>query len=139
MIARVMLFLSQFFGRWWFYIIPSRWRKVSMAGKVYDVIDKASDKAEARATRRITWWLILWIFLHLLFLTAGIILLYSLNQRLQLELALRSQLPWLHQYWLPLLFVLLYVLGWLAWGVYKLLTPDGPTGDHPDIDEAWEE
>lgn len=139
MLARVMLYLSQFFGRWWFYIIPSRWRKVSVAGKVYDVLDKSTSQVEARATRRLSWRALLWIFAHLLFLVVGFLVLHWVNQRLQLELALRSRLPWLHQYWLPLLFVLLYVLGWLAWGVYKLLTPDGPTGDHPDIDDAWAE
>src|SRR5258708_1414570 len=41
-------------------------------------------------------------------------------------------------YWLPLLFVLVYVLGWLGWGLWQLLQPE-ESYSFPDIDAAWEE
>ncbi|MCI0704444.1 MAG: type VI secretion system protein, partial [Planctomycetia bacterium] len=42
----------------------------------------------------------------------------------------------LHHYWLPLLFVLLYVGAWLGYWFFRLLT-DPRDGSHPDIDDAW--
>jgi hypothetical protein len=41
--------------------------------------------------------------------------------------------------WLPILFLLVYALGWLAWWLWKLLGPEEETSAFPDIDQAWEE
>jgi hypothetical protein len=40
--------------------------------------------------------------------------------------------------WLPLLFVLVYALGWLGWWIWRLLQPE-VTSHFPDIDAAWDE
>ncbi|MDB5307490.1 MAG: hypothetical protein JWO38_1692, partial [Gemmataceae bacterium] len=48
-------------------------------------------------------------------LVVGIVLgLWAINQRYQLEIDLLSPFPWLHPYWLPLLFVLVYAGAWLG-------------------------
>jgi hypothetical protein len=84
---------------------------------------------------RALWWVILWT-LHVL-LVVGIVLgLFDINRRYHLESELLSPFPHLHPYWLPLLFVLVYVGAWLGWWFFKLLT-DPRDGRYPDIDTAW--
>src|SRR5207253_8500431 len=41
--------------------------------------------------------------------------------------------------WAPLLFLLIYVLMWLGWWLWKLLQPEEEASVFPDIDEAWAE
>jgi len=81
------------------------------------------------------WWVVLWI-LHIVLVIAIVFGLYAINYRYHLETELLSPFPRLHQYWLPLLFVLVYVGGWLGWWFFKLLT-DPRDGRYPDIDAAW--
>jgi hypothetical protein len=54
---------------------------------------------------------------------------------------LRASSPWVGRFWLPLLALCLYVMLWLGWWLYRLLTLDiEPVGsEFPDIDRAWEE
>jgi hypothetical protein len=56
--------------------------------------------------------------------------LFKGNARLETNLA---------DFWLPILFLLIYALGWLAWWLWKLLGPEEETSSFPDIDAAWEE
>ncbi len=42
-------------------------------------------------------------------------------------------------FWLPIIFLLVYVLGWLAWWLWRLLGPEEESSAFPDIDEAWDE
>jgi hypothetical protein len=84
---------------------------------------------------RTLWWIILWI-LHVLLVIGLVLGLYAINRHYHLETDLLSPLPQLHPYWLPLLFVLVYVGAWLAWWFFRLLT-DARTGRYPDIDRAW--
>src|SRR5580692_8423076 len=86
-------------------------------------------------TSRNLWWVVLWI-LHIVLVIAIVFGLYAINYRYHLETELLSPFPRLHQYWLPLLFVLVYVGGWLGWWFFKLLT-DPRDGRYPDIDAAW--
>jgi len=78
---------------------------------------------------------IVWIF-HILLVICITLGLYSINQRYHLETELLSPFPWLHHYWLPLLFVLMYVGAWFGYWFFRLLT-DPRDGSHPDIDDAW--
>jgi hypothetical protein len=43
-----------------------------------------------------------------------------------------------HDFYLPILGLLLYVLVWLAWWLWTLLGPEAVSSDFPDIDQAWE-
>src|SRR5713101_7754597 len=43
------------------------------------------------------------------------------------------------QIWLPLLFLLVYILSWLGWWLWKLLQPEEEASVFPDIDQAWAE
>src|SRR5205807_1568758 len=40
--------------------------------------------------------------------------------------------------WLPLLFLLVYLLTWLGWWLWVLLAAEEELSAHPDIDAAWE-
>jgi hypothetical protein len=46
---------------------------------------------------------------------------------------------WARDYWLPILFLLLYALAVTGWWIYRLLMAEPEATDFPDIDEAWDE
>ncbi len=75
--------------------------------------------------------------LHIIVLILVLDGLYYLNYFFDLERSLRSPWPILHDVWLPLLFLLVYILGWLGLWLWKLLGPDHETSDFPDIDDGW--
>lgn len=78
---------------------------------------------------------LLWI-LHVFVVVLLTLGLYAINRRYHLETELLSPFPWLHDYWLPLLFLLMYVGAWFGYWFFRLLT-DPRDGSHPDIDDAW--
>lgn len=78
-----------------------------------------------------------WI-LHFVFLAAVLAGLYWLNDYFRIHEHVTVSKA-LGRFWLPILFMLVYVLGWLGWWLWKLLGPEEDTSDFPDIDEAWEE
>src|SRR5262249_29612172 len=43
------------------------------------------------------------------------------------------------RFWLPLVFLLLYAVGWLVWGLLHLLGPDSAPTEFDDISAAWSE
>lgn len=93
----------------------------------------------AATTQRPGWsWgqFFLWL-LHFLLLALILVGLYYLNRWLGVEKFLRSDWPQLHPYWLPLLFLLLYLLGWLGLWLWELTGPDAVGWEHPDINVAW--
>ena len=45
----------------------------------------------------------------------------------------------LREGWLPILFLLVYLLGWLGWWLWRLLLADEEDSSFPDIDQAWDE
>lgn len=79
--------------------------------------------------------------LHVAILAGVLGFLYWLNQALSLDTAVAgpSFEPRVRFFWLPILFLLLYVMAWLGWWLWKLLGPEEMATDFPDIDEAWEE
>ena len=54
---------------------------------------------------------------------------------------IRATNPWIGRFWLPLLALCLYVMLWLGWWLYRLLSLDiEPVGsEFPDIDRAWDQ
>ena len=78
-------------------------------------------------------------FLRLLILAAILLGLWLLNGYLGLDRFVRAPRPFLRQVWLPLLFLLFYLLCWLGWSLWKLVGPDQLTSEFPDIDQAWDE
>ncbi len=44
---------------------------------------------------------------------------------------------WLRPFWLAILFLLVYLLAWQAWWLWKLFQPGETVSPFPDIDEAW--
>lgn len=78
-----------------------------------------------------------WV-LHFL-LVAGILVgLYFLNQALGIAKHVPGIME-LGKFWLPILFLLIYLLGWLGWWLWKLLITEDEVSHFPDIDEAWSE
>ena len=55
--------------------------------------------------------------------------------------AIRPTAPWVGRLWLPLLGLCLYVMLWLGWWLYRLLSLEiEPVGsDFPEIDRAWDQ
>ena len=76
--------------------------------------------------------------LHILVVILVTLGLYAINWCYHLETELLSPLPELYPYWLPLLFLLMYVGAWFGYWFFRLLT-DPRDGSHPDIDDAWAE
>src|ERR1700687_2916136 len=75
-----------------------------------------------------------WVF-RLLVLAAILVLLGFLNDWADLERVLRAPLPILRRVWLPLLFLLIYLMSWLSWWLWELLTAERGVSEFPDIDE----
>jgi hypothetical protein len=78
--------------------------------------------------------------LHLMLL--GLILagLAAANYYSGVGAALPTVGPLVQRYlWLPLLFLLVYILSWLGWWLWRLLGTDEDDSRFPDIDAAWEE
>jgi hypothetical protein len=74
--------------------------------------------------------------LHILVLLIVLVVLYFLSKPL-LGWALESQSA--QKWWLPVFFLLIYVLAWASWWLYKLLSTEEESSVFPDIDEAWTE
>src|SRR5262245_25227131 len=64
--------------------------------------------------------------LHVIILVAVLVFLYWLNDKLGLDTAVSGPrfAPEIRFYWLPILFLLLYVMAWLGWWLWKLLGPE---------------
>ncbi len=72
--------------------------------------------------------------LHLLLLAGILVGLFFLNKYVE------RWIPGsLSTIWLPLLFLLVYVLAWLGWWLWKLLGQEEAGSAFPDLDAAWAE
>jgi hypothetical protein len=80
---------------------------------------------------------LLWV-VHFVLLAAVLVGLHFLNARWQLGALVRAR-PVLRDNWLPILFLLLYALGWLGWWLWRLLQTGGGADEFPDITAAWNE
>lgn len=65
--------------------------------------------------------------------------LYAAHRWLDLDRYLRLPSPAFRDLWLPLLFVLVYVLCWLGRWLWDVLSPEREASAFPDIDLAWQE
>jgi hypothetical protein len=77
--------------------------------------------------------------LHLVLLGLVLVGLYLLNRWLHLDAFVGTDYAWLREGFLPILFLLVYALGWLGWWLWKLLLPGEEESAFPDIDKAWDE
>jgi hypothetical protein len=77
--------------------------------------------------------------LHVVVLVIILVLLAILHNLLDLGQLIKAPYPLLQKGWLPLLFLLVYVLMWLGWWLWKLLQPEEEASVFPDIDDAWAE
>src|SRR5262245_11512429 len=68
------------------------------------------------------WWVYV---LHVAAFVGVLCFLWWINVILDLDKVLRAPWPWLHQFWLPLLFLLGYALYWLGRWLWALLAPIG--------------
>jgi hypothetical protein len=112
-------------------------RKLEKRGKAPDAAAAAA--APQPTPRGVTFGTIVRWVLHLLLVAAVLVGLWYLNGWLGLERLLRSDWPFLHPYWLPLLFLILYVLAWLGGWLWQLTGPDHVGWDYPYINQAWDE
>jgi hypothetical protein len=101
-----------------------------LAGLFLPFLGKARDFGASPALR--------WV-LHLTLVALVLAGLGYLNYTFDLAKFLEA--PWviLRRLWLPTLFLLLYLLAWLGWWLWRLLGPDSDPADFPDIDRAWQE
>ncbi len=76
--------------------------------------------------------------LHILAVLLVLGVLFVLNRVLGIR-ALIPRAQIVADVWLPLLFLLVYVLAWLGWWLWTLLTADEGPSYYPDIDGAWDE
>jgi hypothetical protein len=78
--------------------------------------------------------------LHIGLLVGTLVGLWFLDWYLDLPKYLRGP-RWIrdNHLWAPLIFLLLYVLSWLTYWIWKLLRPEAETAEFPDIDQAWDE
>ncbi len=77
--------------------------------------------------------------IHVIVVVAVLVGLHFLNQWLGLYNGLWGQADLLRFNWLPLLFVISYVLCWLGWWLWTLLVTEDEHTEFPDITEAWDE
>ena len=68
-----------------------------------------------------------------------VIALAALNQVPGVQTYLGVSNSILRRLWLPLLFLLFYLLGWLIWWFWRLMQAAPEESPFPDIDRAWEE
>jgi len=95
-----------FFSRIW-----NRFRQV--LGLVLPFFSKARDFKGVGAQFRNV--------LHVLMVVGILVGLAVINYVFDLDKVLRAPWEWLRRLWLPLLFLLVYVLSWLGWWLWKLL------------------
>jgi hypothetical protein len=81
--------------------------------------------------------LVLLIVLNVVILVVGLVGLYLLADYWGLERLLRTRWLGLDRVWLPLCFLVAYLLFWLFWGLWRLLGPDRQPGEFDDIERAW--
>lgn len=82
---------------------------------------------------------VLFVIGHVLFVLLCVIILAVVNHLAGLDRLVRTQWLGVNRAWLPLLFLLLYSLGWLVWGLWLLLGPDREPGEFADVRDAWSE
>lgn len=62
-----------------------------------------------------------------------------MNAALELDKVVRAPWPVLRALWLPLLFVFIYSLAWVAWWLWRVATSPAEQSPFPEIDQAWKD
>jgi hypothetical protein len=83
-------------------------------------------------------WGLRWV-LGLVLFAAVLVGLHFLNQAVGLDKFLPGRPDHVRRNYLPILFVLICALWWLAWWLYRLLMAHEEYVEFPDITEAWDE
>jgi hypothetical protein len=102
----------------------------SLVGLILPFLGKAS--GSAGLGRAVRW------FLHALVLIAILVGLHYLNQYFRINERLPGQSEYVRKNWLPILFLLSYVLCWLGYWLWTLLIVEDEFPEFPDINEAWD-
>jgi hypothetical protein len=77
--------------------------------------------------------------LHLLCWIGVVAVCWQCNQWAGVERWLQPPWPLLGRFWLPLLALQVYALGWLGTGLWDALARRPELGNHPEVDAAWRE
>lgn len=81
-----------------------------------------------------------WQTIHFAILAAVLVGLYFLNRFLKIQdTYLLRHADLLGQFYLPIVFLLLYVLCWAGYFIWKILGEGEASGEFPDIEAAWSE
>jgi hypothetical protein len=113
-------------------LLASLWKGIkALPGLIFPFLVKAGDWRHWSPLVRWT--------VHFLVLALFLVLLGYLNYLFDLERILRAPLPMLRKVWLPLLFLLIYIQGWLGFYLWKILGAEEEGSAYPDIDSAWAE
>src|SRR5262245_31532530 len=104
-----------------------------LLGLILPFFGKAADVR--RWSPGLTW------FLRILLLALVLGLLWYINNYVLPKNWFLGRAPnrLVREIWLPGLFLLFFILSWLGWWLWQLLTPEAERSDFPDIDAAWEE
>ena len=77
--------------------------------------------------------------LHFVLLIAILVGLGFVNWWCHLDRLIRAPWPLLRTAWLPLVFFQLYIAGWFAWWLSRLLRTRQEGSEWPDVDATWKE
>jgi hypothetical protein len=77
--------------------------------------------------------------IHVVLLVAILAGLYFLNGYIQADRPLPLKNEMLRTYYLPIVFLLVYALGWLGYGLFRLVGEQNAKAEFTDIDDAWRE
>src|SRR4051794_20728690 len=116
-------------ARAFYFILPAKFRPDRAMFDVRTAVHKSTEQYTPSTFARSLRWI-----LHAAVVVLIVLGLWWLNTVYDLDKVLRSPWPLLHKVWLPLLFLLGYGLGWIAWFLWKYLGPEREAESYPDID-----
>src|SRR5439155_1397750 len=115
-----------------YYVIAKTLNTLRMwLGLLLPVFAKATD------FRRWNPWV--WRILHLLLVAGILVATWWLNAYFGLGVLLQNVPLAYRQFFLPVLFLLVYALSWLGYWLWRLFGEEEAAADFPDVDAAWAE
>lgn len=93
-------------------------------------VEEAGDKVQRSGLLRVV--------LHVLVVLVLFILLYIVNGALKIDDLIPSP-KILAPFWLPILFLIVYLMVWVFWWLWKIVVSEEEAGTYPDIEAAWHE
>ncbi len=128
----MLSFLEQLLGA----IFSFRARVTALIGRIWALIFPSFGKARTSLEgwgRGLRW------TIRIVVLAGILVGLWWINVRFDLSPQILAPTKRLRDFFLPILGLLLYILLWLAWWLWRLLGPEEATLDFADIDDAWKE